>query len=147
MSFHSSNLLWSWLICRSRTCLYHCVEQLPDRQIAPDKMYLHAVPIACEFFSSLLPCMKLIILDINRTIPYLNSHLPDHWSRRLFTAGGMYNLKPMIGSDCGLFVCKRLCPSEVFHQTSLSWILLLQVGHRCFNWGGCIISVLTCLCS
>ena len=65
--------------------------------------------------------MKLIILDIKRTVPNLNSHtLPDYRSRRIFTPEGMYNSMPMIGSDCGSVVCKGLRPFEVFHPNDVS---------------------------
>ena len=107
--------------CRSRTCLHHRFEQLPDTQITPDNTYLHSVGIACEFCSSFLPRMKLMIPDIKRTVPHLNSHrLPDYQSRRIFAPEGIYNSMPMIGSDCGFVVCRCLRPSEVFHQNDVS---------------------------
>ena len=93
------------------------LNKLPDAQITPDKKYLHSVPIACEFFSSLLPRTKLIILEPS---PTSTLTLPDHQSLRLFTPGGMYNSKTMIGSDRGFVVCKCLRPSEVFHQNDVS---------------------------
>ena len=146
------------LICRSRTCLHHRFQQLPDTQITPDNTYLHSVGIACEFCSSFLR-MKLMILDIKRNVPHLNSHtLPDYQSRRIFAPEGMYNSMPMIGLDCGFVVCKRLRPFEVLHPNDVS----AQKGrtrpshlrHSSYFYkqdidvssrDGCVTSVLTCL--
>ena len=65
---------------------------------------------------------------------------------------------PMIGSDCGFVVRKRLRPFEVFQQNDVSnqkgWARASHHRHRSYFYkqdidvssrGGCVISVLTCL--
>ena len=156
VSFRSSHVGWSWLIRRSRTHLHHRVEQLPDTQTTPATTYLHFVRVSGEFFSSFLP-RKMIIVSIRRIIPP-----PQRLEQFLIISRDAFSPQkgPMIGSDRGSVVCNGLRFFELFRQNDVSHKKgRTRAPHHCprpyfykqdidvSSRGGCVISVLSCLCA